>query len=61
LVSEVPMFSLKFKNFGFRRNLLKYLLVLTGLISVLIFGIGGIAFTILLYILFSLGGYVLSE
>ncbi|WP_010663303.1 CDP-alcohol phosphatidyltransferase family protein [Marinilabilia salmonicolor] len=54
LVSEIPMFSLKFKNFHFQRNISRYLLILIGSVSVLFFGIGGIAFTVLGYLLFSL-------
>lgn len=58
LVSEIPMFSLKFKSFKFKENVMRYLLLLVGLVSVVIFGVGGVAFTILGYILFSLGNYL---
>ncbi|MCQ2214650.1 MAG: CDP-alcohol phosphatidyltransferase family protein [Bacteroidales bacterium] len=54
LVSEIPMFSLKIKHFGWKGNELRVVLLATGLISLIILGVGGIAFTILLYILFSL-------
>lgn len=54
LVSEIPMFSLKFKDFHFQHNLSRYLLILIGAVSLLFFGIGGIAFTVLGYLLFSL-------
>lgn len=62
LVSEVPMFSLKFKTFGFKgNNVLRYLLLLIGFASVLIFGIGGIAMTVTAYVLFSVGVFVLRR
>ncbi|WP_291857950.1 CDP-alcohol phosphatidyltransferase family protein [Marinilabilia sp.] len=54
LVSEIPMFSLKFKDFHFQRNLSRYLLLLIGAVSLIVFGIGGIAFTVLGYLIFSL-------
>ena len=55
LVSEIPMFSLKFKNFKPGPNVLRYLLLLAGLVSLVWLGVGGIAVTILLYVLFSVG------
>ncbi|MFW6042769.1 MAG: CDP-alcohol phosphatidyltransferase family protein [Marinilabiliaceae bacterium] len=59
LVSEIPMFSLKFKTFAFKgENILRYLLLLIGLVAVVLFGLGGIAVTVTAYVLFSVGGYV---
>ena len=55
LVTEIPMFSMKFKSFGFKGNELRYLLLLIGLLAVVILGVGGIAITVLLYVLFSVG------
>lgn len=60
LVSEIPMFSLKFKSFGVRNNASRYLLLLVGLLSIIAFGVGGIAVTILGYIIFSMGGIVFT-
>ncbi|PWE01221.1 CDP-alcohol phosphatidyltransferase family protein [Marinilabilia rubra] len=60
LVSEIPMFSLKFKSFGFKDNVIRYLLLLVGLVAIIAFGVGGIAVTILGYILFSVGGDVMD-
>ena len=54
LVSEIPMFSLKFKDFHLQRNLSRYLLILIGAVSLIFFGVGGIAFTVLGYLIFSL-------
>ncbi len=53
LVSEIPMFSLKFKNFKLLQNLDKYTLLLTGLVMIVWLGIGGIAVVIALYVFFS--------
>lgn len=61
LVSEIPMFSLKFKTFGIRENFPGYFLLLTGLVFVILTGVGGIAVTILLYILFSLVKLITSK
>jgi CDP-diacylglycerol--serine O-phosphatidyltransferase len=58
LVSEIPMFSLKFKNFNLAANILRYMLLATGLVSVVFLGIGGVAVTILVYILFSVVRYL---
>ncbi len=60
LVSEIPMFSLKFKNFGIKVNLLRYLLLGVGLISLFWLGIGGIAVTIVVYLFFSVGSYLIN-
>ena len=60
LVSEVPMFSLKIKHFTWEGNELRFILVAVAIISIVLFGFGGIALTIFLYILFSLVKYALS-
>ncbi|MEG1573724.1 MAG: CDP-diacylglycerol--serine O-phosphatidyltransferase [Bacteroidales bacterium] len=54
LVSEIPMFSLKFKNYSLKSNYLRYIQIITTVILVLIFGLGGFAPAIMLYILLSL-------
>lgn len=61
LVSEVPMFSLKIKHFTWKDNQLRFILIAVALISICILGIGGIAATILAYILFSLIKYALNK
>lgn len=53
MVSGVRMFSLKFKNFGFRENFRRYMLLLAALLFVISNGISGLAWTILFYILVS--------
>ena len=54
LVSEIPMFSLKFKDFSLKNNIDKYVLLAAGLFFLVWLGIGGIGVTIALYVVFSL-------
>ncbi|MCW3805106.1 CDP-alcohol phosphatidyltransferase family protein [Plebeiibacterium marinum] len=54
LVSEIPMFSLKFKNFKLLENIDRYILLLCSLAFIVYFGIGGIALVIALYVAFSI-------
>lgn len=54
LVSELPMFSLKIKSLNWKGNELRYLLVGCAILFVVLWGILGIAGTILLYVILSL-------
>lgn len=54
LVSEVPMFALKFKSWGFKGNEIKYVFVLTSAVLIILFHIIGIAIVIAWYILLSI-------
>ena len=56
LVSEIPMFSLKIKNFSWKDNILQYILIACMLLFVSIFHFGGIAFGIVAYIILSIIG-----
>lgn len=51
MVSRLPIFSLKFKNFHLRENLSRYILIAAAILLICIFGIPGIALTIMLYII----------
>ncbi|UKK51427.1 CDP-alcohol phosphatidyltransferase family protein [Prevotella sp. E13-17] len=53
LVSEVPMFALKFKTWGWKGNEVKYLFVLSSAVMLAALGIAGIAVVILWYIILS--------
>ena len=53
LVTEIPMFSLKFKNFGFKENSLRFIFLGICLLSVLIMKVPGILVAIALYIAIS--------
>lgn len=54
LVSEIPMFALKFKHWGWKGNEVKYLFLLTSLLLIVVLGIKGIAAVIAWYVLLSL-------
>lgn len=54
LVSEIPMFSLKTKTYGWKGNEIRYILLACGVLFIALFGMLGIAGTILLYILLSI-------
>ena len=53
LVSEVPMFSLKVKSLAWKGNELRYILVAGAVVFVTLFGVLGIAGTVILYITLS--------
>lgn len=54
LVSEIPMFALKFKQWKFKGNEIKYIFLLTCIPIIAIFGITSFAIIIAWYILLSL-------
>lgn len=54
LVSEIPMFSLKFKNLKWKENYLRYLIIAVAAIRLISLGLAGLAATIGLYIVLSL-------
>jgi CDP-diacylglycerol--serine O-phosphatidyltransferase len=60
LVSEVPMFSLKFKNFSFSKNKERFLLLAFAIVSFAFLGVGGIAALILFYIIYSLAKWMIN-
>lgn len=53
LVSNIPMFSLKFKNLSFKKNKVRFIFLALSVASIAVFRINGIAITILLYIAIS--------
>jgi CDP-diacylglycerol--serine O-phosphatidyltransferase len=55
LVSNLNMFSLKFKTFGFKKNMLRYTFLAISLILLFIMQFGAFPIIILCYILLSLG------
>ena len=54
LVSEIPMFALKFKNYSWKDNKVKYIFLALSLAVIIPLGIGGLAIAILLYLMLSL-------
>lgn len=53
LVAELPLLALKFKNFGWKGNEYRFVLVGTSILSVALFQYLGVAIAILLYVLIS--------
>jgi len=53
LVSEIPMFALKFKTWGFKGNEIKYIFLLTCIPLLIIFQVTGIALIIAWYVILS--------
>lgn len=53
LLTDMPMFSLKFHNLKFRENAIRYLFLLISLVLLLIFKLGSFPIIILCYILIS--------
>ena len=56
MVSRMRMFSLKFKNFDWRENFRRYLILVAAVLFVATEGVSGFMWTILLYILVSAVG-----
>lgn len=54
LVSEIPMFALKFKNFSWKDNKVKYIFLIVSAALIAAFQTGGIATAILWYLMLSL-------
>ncbi len=61
LISEVPLFALKFKTFDWNNNKLKYIFILLSLLLLLVFKFVAIPLCILLYILMSMVNMVASK
>lgn len=54
LVSEIPLFALKFKNFGWPDNKVRYIFLIIATVLLILFQVTALPFIILLYILLSL-------
>lgn len=54
LVSEIPMFSLKFKSYAFAKNKMVYSFLLLSLISIILFKVMAIPFIVMSYIIVSI-------
>ncbi len=54
MVSNIPMFSLKFKNYSLRDNFRRYVIIIAAIAFFILYGVEGLMWTILLYILISL-------
>ena len=54
MISEIPMFSLKFKNYGWKGNESRYILIAIAIALLAIFKLSGISVIIIIYVLMSL-------
>lgn len=54
LVAELPLFSLKFKQFGWKGNEIRYVFLILSVISLIVFQFLGLTIAIVLYIVLSL-------
>ncbi|MFN6944698.1 MAG: CDP-alcohol phosphatidyltransferase family protein, partial [Cytophagaceae bacterium] len=54
LVSEIRLLALKFKGFGWKENVFRYLLIIISIVLFLIFHLLSIPFIIIIYIILSL-------
>ncbi len=61
LVSNIPMISLKFKDFSLKKNLYRYILLFVSILLILFLGFFGLPMIILFYILLSVTENLLSK
>lgn len=61
MISEVPMFSLKFKSFNIKKNRQKYLFLAVCLVLIALLGMAGVAACILWYIVLSVSSNYYSN
>lgn len=54
LIAEIPLFALKFKHFGFKENLIRYLFIFLALVLLIIFQFLAIPFIVFSYLFLSL-------
>ncbi|WP_430810711.1 MULTISPECIES: CDP-alcohol phosphatidyltransferase family protein [unclassified Carboxylicivirga] len=60
LISEIPMFSLKFKSLKWGENKERFILLLLAIVLIALLGVGGIAAVILYYIVISTAKWLLG-
>ena len=56
MISNIRMFSLKFKNFNLQENFRRYILIIATVLFLVFFGVSGLMWTIVLYVLISVFG-----
>ena len=61
LIAEIPMFALKFKQWGWAGNRVKYIFVLSSAVLLIAFRVQGIALVIAWYIVLSIGCNVVGK
>lgn len=58
MVTELPLIALKFKNYSIKGNELRYILILTSLISIPIFLVWSIPIIVILYLILSIIAHI---
>lgn len=61
LIAEIPLFALKFKNFGWKSNRLRYTFLIISGVLLIVFQFEAIPFIIFLYILLSVMNNVINR
>ena len=61
LVSEIPMFALKFKHWGWNGNEIKYIFLLTSVVLLALFQVIGIAIVIAWYVALSVSTNIFKK
>jgi CDP-diacylglycerol--serine O-phosphatidyltransferase len=61
LVSELPMFALKFKNFSVKNNLTQFSFIIISAILLIIVGFKSVPIIIILYIVISLLLWIINK
>ena len=61
LVSEIPMFSLKFKSLKFKENKTEFCFIFLSVILIMFFHVQAILFIILAYVLFSMIELIINK
>lgn len=61
MVSPLPMFSLKFKSFGWKSNGLRWILIAASIVLIATLGLPGLSAIILLYILLSIASTIFAK
>jgi CDP-diacylglycerol--serine O-phosphatidyltransferase len=61
LIAEIPLFALKFKNFGWRTNRLRYTFLISSLALLILFQFTAIPFIIFLYVFLSFVNNVMQR
>lgn len=61
LIAEIPMFALKFKNFGWAENKIRYILLISAAVLLILFQLHATPFIIFLYILLSIVNNIITK
>jgi CDP-diacylglycerol--serine O-phosphatidyltransferase len=60
MILPIPMYKLKFRGFRIRENLIRYIIILAGLLMLAFTGLSGVTLVVLFYILLSLLNHLLG-